>query len=158
MHARLAVGLSLLLACGTKAVVVEDVARLEQEGFKPQAASLIEFPSKPSFMLKSYAKRGAVRVFFRAEGGKGLGNTRGWRTVDGLEISLEPNEFLTFGDGTALFEGYADPEIVCLVRKNDDGSWIVQKAWRAHRSLQRFEGVPVSSVQCQRIESLKAQG
>lgn len=65
-----------------------------------------------------------------------------WEVKDVLDLSRVEPGLILFPDGCAL-NGVADPQIISASRNG-----VVQLAWRANTTLEKFEVIPTDGIEC----------
>lgn len=118
-------------------------------GLEELGGSLLDFVDEPEYALTLIAGPSGQMLWLTRfthwdEAGKPYWNVRAVLHLP----ALRDDELLSYG-GLCQIDGTNDTEIVAIVEP-EDAQWFtkIRRAWRASRSLERFEEIPTSGVAC----------
>ncbi len=118
-------------------------------GLEELGGSLLDFVDEPEYALVLVAAGSRQMLWLNRFAHRDDEGKPHWDVRAVLQLpALRDNELLSYG-GFCQLDGEQDSEVVAIVQAEDAASFTtIRRAWRANRSLERFEEMPTSGVVC----------
>lgn len=118
-------------------------------GLEELGGSLLDFVDEPEYALVLVAAGSRQMLWLNRFTHRDDEGKAHWDVRAVLQLpALQDDELLSYG-GFCQLDGEHDAEVVAIVQAEDAASFTtVRRAWRANRSLERFEEMPTSGVAC----------